>query len=129
MRLLPIVISLLVLCALPARAQQPAPAAPPAGAAPVRPDIEFNASVHMDSIEFAGAPQASVRFTGGPRVEVRHDVERGTLPRPVASGRTYRNVTVHTTISATLLDPALEAGPSAQASPPPSPPTNDEDSP
>lgn len=117
-----------------AHAQTPPPetsafnAAAAAPAAAPLPDIEFSADVHMDSIAFGSDPKAEVRFTGGPGVDTRHDVERGGLPRPVAAGRTYRNVTVRTTISATLLDPAIEAAATGQASPAASPPTT-EDSP
>lgn len=100
--------------------------APPA-AAPL-PDIEFSADVHLDSIAFGSAPNAEVRFTGGPLLDTRHDVERDGLPEPVAAGRTYRNVTVRTTISATLLDPAIDAAATGQASPAASSPTT-EDSP
>lgn len=107
----------------------PAPAPAPAPAAAL-PDIEFDATVHMDSIRFGSAPQAGVRFSGGPRLDTRHDVERDGLPRPAAAGRSYRDVTVRTTISATLLDPALDAAVGLQASPTPPPPTiDDEDSP
>lgn len=87
------------------------------------PDIEFAADVHMDAIRFDGAPRAHVDFSGGPRLDHRHDVERDGLPRPVIPG-TYRDVTVRTTISATLLDP-LDA-PAADAPPASSP---NEDSP
>lgn len=124
MRLPCLAMTLAALCATSTRAQQPT--APPAASA--RPDIEINASVRMDSIEFTGAPRAAVRFTGGPRLDTRHDVERGTLPRPVPAGRTYRDVTLHATISARLLDPAIEAGAAVLAAPAPASPTN-EDSP
>jgi hypothetical protein len=98
---------LLAFCAAtPVHAQQPT-SPPPAP----RPDIEFAADVHMESLRFDGDPRARVGFEGGPRLEPRHDVEREGLPRPVNAGTTYRNVTVRTTISATLLDPALDATP------------------
>lgn len=116
---------LLLLAVLLIPAVAVAQAAPPASAA-ARPDIQFSATVRMDAIEFGSDPEADVRFTGGPRLDTRHDVERDGLPKPVAAGRTYRDVTVRTTISATLLDPAAEAGAQALASPSPSfPPTED----
>lgn len=110
--ILPIV--LLLAIAAPASAQQ---ASPQQDGAPL-PDIEFAADVHMDSVRFGSDPQAGVAFTGGPRLEHRHDVERNGLPKPVKPGTTYRNVTVRTTISATLLDPAADAA-ATESSPPP----------
>lgn len=116
-----------------AAAAQTAPVASPAAAAPaatVPADVELAADVHMDSIRFGSAPRAGVRVRGGPPLEPRHDVERGDLPEPVATGRTYRNVTVRTTISATLLDPSLAADGQTPAPPAPaSSPTDPEDSP
>jgi hypothetical protein len=97
---------------LSAHAQDAAPVAP----APL-PDIEFAADVHMDSLRFGSDPQARVGFRGGPQLVHRHDVERDGLPRPVNAGTTYRDVTVRTTISATLLDPAL-APPTSDPTPP-----------
>ncbi|GAB2517937.1 hypothetical protein [Lysobacter humi (ex Lee et al. 2017)] len=94
--------------------------------APVRPDIEFGATLHMDSIRFAGPPKASVTITGGPNVVRRHEVGRGGLPLPVPIGRTFRDITVHTTISATLLDPSIEADAQLQVgTPAPASPPND----
>ncbi|MGY3266281.1 hypothetical protein [Lysobacter sp. HA35] len=104
--------SLLAFASLPALAQQ----APPRDTAPL-PDIEFAADVHMDSVRFASDPQTHVTFEGGPRLEHRDDVERDGLPTPVRAG-TYNNVTVRTTISATLLDPAVDATTSASSPPP-----------
>jgi hypothetical protein len=92
---------LLVLASRPVQAQEATPAAPAA-----LPDIEFAADVSMQSLHFGSDPQAQVTFTGGPNRQTRHDVERDGLPTPVRGGATYRNVTVRTTISATLLDPA-----------------------
>ncbi len=129
MRLLPALAALLIPVAAsaqnapaPASVATDAPGQPDATLAPVLPDIEFAADVQMRSISFGAAPQAGVRFTGGPALDTRHDVERDGLPRPVAGGRTYRDVTVRTTISATLLDPA------APAADRPALPTPDEDS-
>lgn len=93
---------------LPAIAQQAPPPAP-------LPDIEFAADVHMDRITFGSTPRAHVTFQGGPRLEHRHDVERDGLPTPVRPGA-YRDVTVRTTISATLVDPT-QLAPSPSASP------------
>jgi hypothetical protein len=109
----PILSTLLLVAALPATAQQ----APQPVAAATRPDIEFAADVHMDSVRFGSDPKARVDFNGGPRLATRHDVERGRLPQPVRAGTTYRDVSVGTVISATLLDPALDA--QATVSPPP----------
>ncbi len=100
---------------LPAFAQD----APHRDAAPL-PDIEFAADVHMDSISFGSDPQAGVTFQGGPNLQHRHDVERDGLPTPVHGGSTYRNVSVRTTISATLLDP-LDASTNATPAPSPTP--------
>lgn len=111
----PILPTLLLFASLAAHAQQ-APQPAPANAAPL-PDIEFAADVHMDEIRFGSDPQAHVDFSGGPRLEHRHDVERDGLPTPVKGGATYRDVTVRTTISATLLDPSTDAP--TPASPPP----------
>lgn len=107
---------LLLLASLPVRAQQATTAAPPS--APL-PDIEFAADVHMQSVRFDSDPQAQVTFSGGPRLDTRHDVERENLPKPVAGGTTYRDVTVRTTISATLLDPAAAPDTPTPASLPP----------
>lgn len=83
----------------------------------------------MRSIEFGSTPKADVRIGGGPRLAPRHDVERDGLPTPVAPGRGYRGVTVRTTISATLLDPAPDAAAVDAAAPPLPTPPIDEDSP
>ncbi|HEY4583913.1 MAG TPA: hypothetical protein VIG88_13805 [Lysobacter sp.] len=102
---------LLLLASLPAQAQQATTAAPA-----TLPDIEFAADVHMRSVRFGSDPAAQVTFSGGPRLDTRHDVERDNLPRPVKGGTTYRDATVRTTISATLLDPA--AAPASDTPPP-----------
>lgn len=110
----PILPVLLALSAsLPAHAQQATTATAPL------PDIEFAADVHMDGITFGSDPQARVTFDGGPRLAHRHDVERDGLPKPVKAGTTYRDVTVRTTISATLLDPAPDAATPSPTPPPP----------
>ena len=106
---------LLLLASLPLQAQQATPA--PSASAPL-PDIEFAADVHMQSVRFSSAPKAQVTFSGGPNLDTRHDVERDNLPKPVKGGATYRDVTVRTTISATLLDPA-DAPPAPDTPPPP----------
>lgn len=114
---------------MPACAAAQAQADASASPAPPLPDIGFSADVRMRSIEFAGDPGVRLHFVGGPRLDTRHDVERDGLPAPVQAGRTYRGVTVRTTLGATLLDPALDATVGGGAAPatPPSPPT-DEDS-
>lgn len=126
MRLLPLVALLTPTLAL-AQAQAQAPVPAPTAAPTPLPDIEFAATVRMESIEFGSEPRAQVRFDGGPRLQTRHDVERDRLPRPVAAGRAYRDATVRTTISATLLDPALDARVDADGAP--ASPPNDEDTP
>ncbi|AXK73294.1 hypothetical protein DWG18_14070 [Lysobacter sp. TY2-98] len=113
-----------MLFALPAAAQE----SPSRDATAPLPDIEFAADVHMDSIRFASDPQAQVTFEGGPNLQQRHEVEREGLPKPVQGGATYRNVTVRTTISATLLDPLDPLDPLAASSDamPTSPPPPEE---
>jgi hypothetical protein len=106
-----------------ALAQQPAPTPAPL------PDIEFAADLHMDSIRFGSDPRTSVRLQGGPRIDTRHDVDRGTLADPVRPGRSYRGVTVRTTFSATLLDPAVETASTGLAEAPNPLPPNDEETP
>lgn len=124
----PIPLLLLVIATLPVHAQQAAQAPSTPSASAALPDIEFAADVHMDSITFGSAPRAHVDILGGPRLEQRHDVEREGLPTPVKAG-TYHDVTVRTTISATLLDPSLDGpAPAADATvqtTPTSPPSKD----
>lgn len=119
---LPALLAALLLPAA-AAAQSAAPTPAPAEAASPRPDIEFSATVRMESIRFDSAPGAGLRLGGAPRVETRHDVERDRLPAPVQAGRTYRDATVRTTFSATLLDPALAAGAGGAAPRAPDSPT------
>lgn len=106
-------------------ANPPATAATPVVAPPAtRPDIEFAASVQMESIRFTGPQKAAVTITGGPAVLRHHEVDRGGLPLPLPIGRTYRDITVHTTIAATLLDPSIDADAQLQVGTPASPPND-----
>lgn len=111
-----------LLCAGGAHAQAAAEtAAPP-------PDIEFAADVHLDSIRFHDRPRVEVGFPDAPGLSTRHDTERAGIPTPVKARRRYRGVTVRTTISATVLPPAIDAA-AAQAGAPVSPTNPTEESP
>lgn len=63
------------------------------------PDIELDASVTAESVEFHDAPQVKVRFQGGPFRITADPSQRQGLPTPVAPGRRYDNIgaSIHVT--------------------------------
>jgi len=106
--LVPLLLACLAMADAHAQAAQPAVAAsevpPPEDVAAPPADIEFGATVQMQSLRLEGTPQLRVELLGD-AAGTRQDTEREGLPTPVKGGTTYRNVTVRTTIRASVSDP------------------------
>lgn len=93
------------------------------------PDIEIQAGAQIGSMHFETAPEAGVDFFGDPRLHGVHDVQREGFEAPVVPGRRYRNVRVHTTISASLAELLEQAAQSDPAAPAPSTSPSDAEDP
>ena len=66
------------------------------------PDIELEASITAESVEFHDAPQAEVRFQGGPFRITADPSRRQGLPTPVEPGRSYENIGARIHVTSTF---------------------------
>lgn len=82
---------------------------------PVRPDIEFTASVRSMELRFDEVPETSVTFFGDPAHESVWGTERENLPDRVEPGVVYRESSVRLRIASRLVHPQGDPDPPASA--------------